>query len=78
MSLPGRMARIRSSHLLLLAVLSVQTVLQLSLETFSCALTQSLRTRVLSLARVPLIGHGHLAGLLLVVAIVLLLLLLLL
>ena len=78
MSLPGRMARIRLSHLLLLAVLSVQTVLQLSLETFSCALAQSLRTRVLSLARVPLIGHGHLTGLLLVVAVVLLLLLLLL
>lgn len=66
------------SHLLLLAVLSVQTVLQLPLKTFGCALTQSLRTRVLSLARVPLIGHWHLAGLLLVVAIVLLLLLLLL
>lgn len=69
----------RLSHmLLLLAVLSVQTVLQLPLETFSRALAQSLRTRVFSLTRVPLIGHGHLAGLLLVVAVVLLLLLLLL
>ena len=66
------------SHLLLLAVLSVQTVLQLPLKPFGCALTQSLRTRVLSLARVPLVGHWHLARLLLVVAIVLLLLLLLL
>jgi hypothetical protein len=68
----------RLSHLLLLAVLSVQTVLQLPLETFSCALAQSLRTRVFSLTRVPLIGHGNLACLLLVVTIVLLLLLLLL
>jgi hypothetical protein len=69
---------IRLSHLLLLAVLSVQTVLQFPLETFSCALAQSLRTRVFSLTRVPLIGHGNLASLLLVVTIMLLLLLLLL
>jgi hypothetical protein len=77
-----RKVRMRLSHLLLLvlllAVLSVQTVLQLPLETFSCAFAQSLRTRVLGLARVPLVGHGDLACLLLVVAIVLLLLLLLL
>ena len=64
--------------LLLLSVLSVQTVLQLPLETFSCALAQSLRTWVLGLTGVPLIGHWDLAGLLLVVAVVLLLLLLLL
>lgn len=67
----------RLSHLLL-AVLSVQTILQFPLETLSRALTQSLRTRVLSLARVPLIGHGHLSSLLLVITIVLLLLLVLL
>jgi hypothetical protein len=68
----------RLSHLLLLAVLSVQTVLQLPLETFSRALAQSLRTRVFSLTRVPLVGHGNLASLLLVVTVMLLLLLLLL
>lgn len=67
----------RLSHLLL-AVLSVQTILQFPLETFSRALTQSLRARVLSLTRVPLIGHGHLSSLVLVIAIVLLLLLMLL
>jgi hypothetical protein len=71
----------RLSHLLLLmlllAVLSVQTVFQLPLETFGRALAQSLRTRVFSLARVPLVGHRHLTSLLLVVTVVLLLLLLL-
>lgn len=67
----------RLSHLLL-AILSVQTVFQLSLKTFSVALAQSLRTRVFCLTRVPLVRHGHLTGLLLVVAVVLLLLLLLL
>lgn len=67
----------RLSHLLL-AILSVQTVFQLSFKTFSVALTQSLRTWVLCLTRVPLVGHGYLTGLLLVIAVVLLLLLLLL
>jgi len=71
--------RTHSSHMvLLLAVLSVQAVLQLPLETFSCALAQGLRTRVLCLTRIPLVGHGDLASLLLVVTIMLLLLLLLL